>query len=98
MWSSGVRPRQIGQLPVDTALAGRILSWPADAIAPHSVLAWRDPFGLHIHARLPAAPNRATVTYFVSLAEDFCARIPAPAMSPAPSGFVDRVVARFLRS
>jgi hypothetical protein len=90
-------PRHISQPPVDPALAGRILSWPADAIAPHSVLAWRDPFGFHIHARLPSTPNQATVTYFVALAEDFCARIPAPAMSPAPSGFVDRLVARFLR-
>jgi len=91
-------PRRISKPPVDPALAGRILSWPADAIAPHSVLAWRDPFGFHIHARLPATPNQATVTYFVALAQDFCARIPAPAMSPAPTGFVDRLVARFLRS
>ena len=91
-------PRHISHPPVDPALAGRFLSWPADAIAPHSVLAWRDPFGFHIHARLPGTPNQATVTYFVALAEDFCARIPAPAMSPAPSGFVDRLVARFLRS
>jgi hypothetical protein len=91
-------PRHISQPPVDPALAGRILSWPTDAIAPHSVLAWRDPFGFHIHARLPATPNQATITYFVALAEDFCARIPAPSISPAPSGFVDRLVARFLRS
>ena len=91
-------PGQSGRPPVDPALAQRILHWPADAIAPHSVLAWRDPFGLHLQARLPATPNVATVLYLVSLGEDLCPRVPAPAVPPAPRGFVDRLVARLLGS
>jgi hypothetical protein len=90
-------PRQIRQSPLDPALAERILHWPADAIAPHSVLAWRDPFGLCLQARLPATPNWATVCYFLVLAEDFCVRLPAPEVSPAPRGFLDRLIARVLR-
>jgi hypothetical protein len=90
-------PRQIRHAPLDPALAERILHWPADAIAPHSVLVWRDPFGLYLQARLPATPNWATVSYFLALAEDFCVRLPAPEVSPAPRGFLDRLIARVLR-
>jgi len=82
--------------PVDAALAERWLHWPADAIAPHSVLAWRDPFGVHLHARLRKTPNWATVTYFISLADDFCARLPNPIPAPQPHGFLDNLVGRFL--
>ena len=41
-------PRQIGQPLVDAGFAASILQWPTDAIAPHSVLAWRDRFALHL--------------------------------------------------
>ncbi len=50
-----VLPRQIRQPPVDPTLADRILHWPADAVAPHSVLAWRDPYAFHVQARLARA-------------------------------------------
>jgi hypothetical protein len=89
--------QQLPNQPVDSALAERILHWPPDAIAPHSVLAWRDPFGFHLHARLPATPNWATISYFLGLADDLIARVPPAVISPTPQGFVDRLVARFLR-
>jgi hypothetical protein len=92
-----VLPKQIQKQPVDAALGQRMLSWPADAIAPHSILAWRDPFGLHLQARLPGPPNWSTVSYFASLAEDLCARVPAPQSLPAPPTLFDRAVARILR-
>jgi hypothetical protein len=93
-----VLPRQFRRPPLDPGLAERFLHWPPDAIAPHSVRAWRDPFGFKLQARLPATPNWATVSYFLTLAEDFCSRLPAPITSPAPRGFVDRIVARIWRS
>jgi hypothetical protein len=92
------RPSQIRPPLVDQALAARVLRWPADAIAPHSVLAWRDPFGLHFQARLPAAPNWETVSYFLALAKEFTQRLPAPMTAPTPRGFVDRLLARLLGS
>jgi hypothetical protein len=90
-------PRQIRQSPLDPALAERILHWPPDTVAPHSVLVWRDPFGLYFQARLPAPPNWATIRYFLALAEDFCVRLPAPEPSPAPRTFLDRLIARVMR-
>jgi len=92
------RPSQMQQALLDQALAERVLTWPADAIAPHSVLAWRDPFGFHLQARLPAAPNWPTVSYVLALAEAFTQRLPAPRPTPAPRGFVDRLIARLLGS
>ena len=89
-------PQRVRQSPIDAALAERVLRWPADAVAAHSVLAWRDPFGFHFQARLPGAPNWASITYFLDLAEGLCARLPAPVPTPPPQGFVDRLVARFL--
>jgi hypothetical protein len=92
-----VLPKQFQKQPVDTALGQHALSWPADAIAPHSMLAWPDPFGLHLQARLPGPPNWSTVSYFASLAEDLCARVPAPQSLPAPTTLFDRAVARILK-
>jgi hypothetical protein len=82
---------------VDAELAKRMLRWPADAITPHSLLAWRDPFGFHFLARLPAPPNWPTVSYFTSLAEEFSACVPAPEISRGPVGVVDRIAARIFR-
>jgi hypothetical protein len=82
---------------VDAALAKRMLHWPADAITPHALLAWRDPFGFHLQARLPAPPNWPTVSYLASLADAFSARVPAPGIPAGPVGVVDRIAARFLR-
>jgi hypothetical protein len=82
---------------VDAELAKRLLRWPADAMTPHSLLAWRDPFGFHLLARLPAPPNWGTVSYFTSLAEEFSARVPAAEISPGPVGVVDRIAARIFR-
>ena len=92
-----VLPSQIRQPPVDPSLADRILHWPADAVAPHSVLAWRDPYAFHVQARLPGPPNWAAVSYFVALADDFIARV-LPSVTSSPPGFIDRLIDRFLRS
>jgi hypothetical protein len=89
--------KDLRQPLVDASLARRMLEWPADTIQPHSLLAWRDPFGLNVEARLPGPPNWATVSYLAALAEDFTARVP-PATPSLPGGFVDRLAANFLRS
>jgi hypothetical protein len=85
----------IHQPLVDVSFARRFLEWPTDAVQPHSLIAWRGPFGLDVEVRLPGAPNWATVFYLVTLAEDFTTRVPA-ATPAAPRGFVDRIVASFL--
>jgi len=90
------RPR-VETPPIDAGLAERILHWPADAIAPHSLLALRDPFGFHVQARLRAPANWATVVYFTDVAGDLAQRLPTPVEAAAPPGWVDRLVARFLR-
>jgi hypothetical protein len=90
---------RVREAPVDAALAERVLHrWPADATAPHSLLAWRDPFGLHLQARFPTLPDWSNIAFLVSLAEDFCPRLPSPITSPAPQGPVDRIIARFIGS
>jgi hypothetical protein len=89
-------PEQFQKSFVDAAFADRFLHWSTDAVAPHSVLAWRDPFGLHVEARLVAPANWRAVAYFTALTEDFCARMPAPVPSPFTPRFVDRLVARFI--
>jgi hypothetical protein len=91
-----VLPKQFGKPPVDAALGERILHWPADTIAPHSMIAWRDAFGLHVDARVPAPANWSTVSYLASLAEEMCARVPAPLKSGVPPTFFDRAVAQIL--
>ena len=80
--------------PLDAELAACILHWPEEAVAPHSVLVWRDPFGFHLQVRLPAPANWPTVSYSISLAEQIASRLPAPSMPTAPPSFVDRFVAR----
>ena len=92
-----VLPERIQHAPVGPALAKRILDWPGEAIHPHSVLAWRDPFGLVFEARLPAPANWATVSYLLTLGEELCEPLPAPEVSPAPRTLVDRVIARVVR-
>ena len=84
------------QPPVNPALAERVLKWPDDSVRPHSVLAWRDPFGLQLQARLPAPPNWVTVSYFLALAEDLSSRVPPPAVPAVPLKFSDRLIARLL--
>jgi len=91
-----VLPNQFSKPPVDAALGERILHWPADTTTPHSMLAWRDAFGLHVDARLPAPANWGAVLHLASLTEDLCARIPAPLQSAAPPTLFDRAVARIL--
>jgi hypothetical protein len=88
---------QVQHSPIEPGLAKRILDWSGDAIHPHSVLAWRDPFGLVFEARLPAPANWATVLYLVSLGEELSERVPACEVSPAPRTLVDRVIARMVR-
>jgi hypothetical protein len=86
-------PQQFQQ-PCDADLAARILHWPEEAIAPHSVLAWRDSIGLHFKVRLPAPANWQTVSYAIALAEQFASRVPPGSTPSAPASLVDRVVAR----
>ena len=84
------------QPPVDVKLAERIVTWPTEAYALRALLAWRDPFGFHVEARLPAPANWATICYVAGLAEDLCARLPAGKMPGAPKGMVDELLARVL--
>lgn len=90
-------PQRVVHSPVEPALAKRIMDWPSDSIRPHSMLAWRDPFGLVLEARLPAPANWATVSYLLALGEDLCGRLPPPEGSAAPRTFLDRVIARTVR-
>jgi hypothetical protein len=92
-----VLPQQVQQSPVDAALGQRLMNWPANAIAPHSVRAWRDAFGLHIEARLPAPATWGNASYLAALAEELCARVPAPQSSGAPPTLFDRAVGWILR-
>jgi hypothetical protein len=92
-----LRPEQISKPVVDASLADRILHWPADTVAPHSMLIWRDPFALHCQARLPAQPNWATVLWLLGIAETCTSRIPPAVISPVRSRLVDRIIARVLR-
>ncbi len=90
------RPGRMVQPLIDPALAARILQWPADSIAPHSVLAWRDPFGVHLHVRLPEPPNWPNVAYAASLGEEWAMHVPPPATKTTPHGLVDQITSRFL--
>lgn len=81
---------------VDAKLAERIIAWPTEAYALHAMLAWRDPFGFHMQARLPAPPNWATICYVVELADDLCARLPAGKMAGPPKGILDQFLAGIL--
>jgi hypothetical protein len=69
--------------PLSPALARRFVSWPGNAVAPQSVLAWRDPAGCHVRLHLPKMANWATIEYLLLLGEDFCARLPTPVLSKA---------------
>ncbi|HUC55307.1 MAG TPA: hypothetical protein VMR90_14740 [Candidatus Cybelea sp.] len=92
-----VLPKRFAQPLVDAVLAQRLLTWPADSIAAHSVLAWRDPLGFHVQARLPGPANWGSVTYLASLAEEWCARVPAPEKPQGPPTMFDRAVSWVLR-
>ena len=79
---------------VDRKLAERLLQWPEGTVKPHSLLAWRDPFGVHFQARLAYQPNWAAVTYLISAGEEICSRLPppVPVACPQPEGAVDRLI------
>ena len=83
---------------VDANLAKRILEWPPNTVGAHSMLAWRDRFGLHFQARLPGPPNWETIRYFLEVSEALTQRIPAGSMPSEAHGFVDKVVEKFQRS
>jgi hypothetical protein len=89
-----VLPEGIHQAPVDAGFARRWLHWPPAAIAPHSLMAWRDPLGLHLQARLPGPPNWATVSYFLELAAELANRLPASPLPTTPRTPADRIAAR----
>jgi len=84
------------RLVVDAALAGRILQWP-DALAVHSIVGWRDPYGFVLEARLPGPPNWATVAYFLTLGSEVVAHLPPATISAVPESMVDRLVGRLVR-
>ncbi len=92
-----VAPQHSGHSIVSAELAKRIVNWPTDALRVYSVVAWRDPFGFVFEARLPGPPNWATVSYFLSLANDLVARLPVAAVPSQERTLVDRAVARLLR-
>jgi hypothetical protein len=75
-------PRWIARPPIDSGFAGRLLHWPADAVQPRALLAWRDRDAFQFHAGLPAPPNWATVSHLAALAEELTARLPAPVQPP----------------
>ncbi len=89
--------KHIQQSPIESALAHRILQWPTGTIAPHSVLALRDPFAFEFQARLPGPPNAATVLYFLSLATDLIAQLPPPRPLATPTGLVDGLLSSILK-
>ena len=92
-----VLPQQFSKSPLDPPLAQKFLHWPADAITPHSVLAWRHAFGFCLDVRLPAPANWRTVEYLASLADEICPRIPAPLVSAAPATMLDRVIGKLMQ-
>jgi len=91
-----VLPELVRAPLVDRALAERLLTWPAGAIPPHSVLAWRDPGGFHLQVRLSMPPNWTTIAHTVAVAEEFSLRIPAPQAAPASQRLLDRLIARLM--
>lgn len=87
-----VKPGQNG--PVDSRLARQIVEWPAGAVAAKEVAAWRGPFGFHFEVRLPDLANWATVEHAASLVEEMVKRLPPAEPTPAPSGFVDKMIGK----
>ena len=90
-----ILPTRIERSPINAERARRLLNWPPDALSPHSILIWRDSFGLHVQARLRATPTWPTISYLVGLVEQLCAQLPASATRPEPKGVVDRLAASF---
>jgi hypothetical protein len=74
-------PGNGGLVPLDSELARRFLKWPNQALNPLALWAWRDPEGCHLVASMTAMPDWNTTRYLIAIGEDFCARLPAPALS-----------------
>lgn len=91
-------PGYFRDAPITAALAQRMLAWPRDAVQPHSMLAWRDPYGFHLQARLPGPPNWPSVSHLVSVGEEFASALPVPIAAPPPHTLADRMAARLWRS
>ncbi len=91
-----ILPDRFSHSPIDSGLAKQMLEWPGDAIRPVALLVRRDSFGLHLEVRLPAMPNWSTISWLLALAESLSVKLPAQEQDSVPSGFVDRVVNRFL--
>ena len=82
---------------VDSTLAQRFLNWPPDAVPVHALLAWRDPYGFVLEARLPGPPNWVTVAYLLSLGDEFVRRLPVGQMPAGPPHLVDRVIGEVVK-
>ncbi len=87
-----VRPDRAERIGIDAALAGRLLRWPAPAMTPHSMLAWRNRYAFEIQARLRENPDWATVSCFIALGSDLTVGLPPPENPTAPPGFAERLV------
>lgn len=83
-----------GKPLVDSALAQRWLNWPHDAVHPRALLAWRDPFGFVLEARLEGPANWAAVSYLVDLGNEFVRRLPVGRVPSGQPHLVDRVIGK----
>lgn len=73
---------QCSVAPIDREMANRVLHWPSDATAPHSVIARRDALGLCWCVRLPGPPDWSTFLYFLGIAADASERLTPGAAIP----------------
>ena len=85
-------PAASGGSLIDPDIARRFLNWPPHAIQPHSLLVWRDPYGLHVQARLPAPPNWAALHHLIDLATDIARRLPRGRPERGKAGVIDRLI------
>lgn len=90
-----VLPDRAQQSPIGPALAERMLCWPKAAVQAYSIRSWRDPYGVHVQARLPGPPNWAAVSYFVAIAEEMIPHLPPPVPSAPARTLLDRIFAHF---
>ena len=82
---------------VDSTLAQQWLNWPPDALHPHALLAWRDPFGFVIEARLSGPPNWITVSYLLDIGNEFMRSLPVGRVPSGQQHLVDRVISKVVQ-
>jgi hypothetical protein len=82
---------------VDSALAKKWLNWPGDSVPVHSLLAWRDPFGFVVEARVVGPANWATVSYLLDLGEELVRRMPVGNVPAGPQHAMDRMIGKVVQ-